>query len=147
MFQNAIRRHAQAKAVLGHGIDGFGVGNALGNNVGRFAYQRHLQPVAQLSGPVFTDHHRRLAAVRQKAADRLHHGGRRLLALHQFHQRHEVRRVPEMRADQMSACAAAPAKFRDAESAGGGDKNRFALPRVGQSSKQTHFLAHLLRDR
>src|SRR5438094_7858995 len=33
VLQNPVGRHAQSKPVFGHGVDGFGIGNALGNDV------------------------------------------------------------------------------------------------------------------
>src|SRR5689334_8026568 len=58
-----------------------------------------------------------------------------------------MRRVPEMRADDVPAHAGSPAKPGDAEAAGRSEEKRAAAPRPRQAREKRRLRIHVLRDR
>lgn len=73
VFEHAIDRQADAEAELGRGVDVFRVRDAFGDNVHRFAHQRHLHAVAQLPGAVLLHNHGHLAAAAEQQAQGFDH--------------------------------------------------------------------------
>ena len=99
VLQRAKHRKAPAKGRFDHGIDGFGVANALLDKRDGLAPQRVLQAIADESGHVLF-HMRRFfpggAMQLHGPGDRL---GRRPLRFDHLHQRNKERRIPPMRSE------------------------------------------------
>ena len=90
-------------------VDRLGVADAGVDQGERLAPERVLQPVADEAGDVAADVHRRLAERREGGHRLLDDGGPRGRRLDDLDERHDVRRVPEVRADDAPGSATASA--------------------------------------
>src|SRR5262245_11808180 len=103
LLERAEHRHARPKALLHHGIESLGIAGAGGDQRDRLALERVLQAVADEAGNVLAHVHRLLAGLAQQRDGALDCGGAGPLVLDHLDQRHQVRRIPEMRADHTLA--------------------------------------------
>src|SRR5262245_14581114 len=103
LLGRAEHRHARPKALLHHGVESLGIAGAGGDQRDRLALERVLQAVADEAGNVLAHVHRLLAGLAQQRDGALDGGGAGPLVLDHLDQRHQVRRIPEMRADHTLA--------------------------------------------
>ena len=96
-------RHARAEPRLHHRVEGLGIADARRDERDRLALQGVLQPVADEARNVAAHMHRRLAGGGQELDRACDHRFAGLLVLDHLDQRHEMRRIPEMRADDAVA--------------------------------------------
>src|SRR5262249_9861969 len=80
-------------------------------------------------------------------ANPINHRGRCFLSADHFHQRHEMRRIPEMRPRELLAATRAAADLGDTQTARRRDEYRVALRRFAESLEQLDLLLHYLADR
>src|SRR5690348_3704257 len=97
MLQQSIRGIAKPKTALQSEIDVFGRRDAFPDDIGGFAHQRHLKPVAQLSRPVLLNHHWRSSAGCQQVANSQRDFVISMLGFDNLYEWNQVRRIPEMR--------------------------------------------------
>src|SRR5262245_28100547 len=103
LFHRAEYRHASAEAALYHRVDRLGVADAGGDERDRLTLQRMLQAVADEARNVAA-HMDRLAACSGKEIDGAENNIiRGPFGLDHLVQRHEMRRIPEVRADHALA--------------------------------------------
>ena len=96
-------RGARAKAFLDHGVDGLGIADAGGDQRDRLALHGVLQAIADKARNVAAHVDRDFSGIAQQVHGRAHHGVAGLFVLDDLDQRHQMRRIPEMRADDALA--------------------------------------------
>src|SRR5581483_3873759 len=99
LLHRAEHGGARAKSFLNDGIDGCGIAYASRDQREGFALHRVLQPLADEARNVAAHMHRRFAGVAQQVHRGAHDSVAGFLVLDDFDQRYQVRRIPEMRAD------------------------------------------------
>jgi hypothetical protein len=99
LLQRPEHAKPRAEALLDDIVDRFRVADAGRHQRDRFALERVLQPVADEAWNVAMDEYRMTADRPQDGGQPI---GRRTIGIahqHNLHQRHEMRRIPEMRAE------------------------------------------------
>ena len=96
-------RRARAETFLDHGVDGLGIADAGGDQRDRLALHGMLQAIADEARNVAAHVDRDFSGTAQQVHRRAHHGVAGLFVLDDFDQRHQMRRIPEMRADDALA--------------------------------------------
>ena len=103
--------HARPKTLAHHGVDRLGIANACGNQRDRLSLHRVLKTVADETRNVPPYMDRRFAGLAQQLHSAAYDAGACLFVLDNFDQRHQIRRVPEMGADDTLAMDEMPADF------------------------------------
>ena len=89
----------RAKPFAHNDIDRLGIANASSDECNGFAFHCVLKPVADKSRNIAPDMHRHFSGLPQQLHRPLHDLATGFFVFNHFNERHQVRRIPEMRAD------------------------------------------------